>query len=314
MKINPLILITIILVISILTPILYKNLNQSPTEHCLTIGILQSTSHPALDKAREGFIKTVEESMGNNVKFIIKNAQGSIANMQTIAQSMHMNQDIDAIYAIATPAAQAIATIEKEKPIIIAAVTDHTTIIYNNQQNICGGSDKINIPATIEALKLLLPNIKKIALLTQIGGEHYEQEIKEFENEIQKQNLESIRIGFSSEADVAPAIIAACGKSDMILTPNYNIIASAMPTAASIALKNNKPIMACYPDAVKQGAFAAYGIDYFTNGIHAGECAIELFKNGKKPFELPIKKQIGSLVINEDVAQKLNIAHNSLQK
>ncbi len=41
-----------------------------------------------------------------------------------LLRRFHINKNVTAIYAIATPAAQAIAAQEKEKPIFIAAITD----------------------------------------------------------------------------------------------------------------------------------------------------------------------------------------------
>ena len=56
-----------------------------------TIGIAQFAEHPSLDNCREGFIQGLAEKgyvEGENVKFIIQNAQADMGMTQQIAQQM----------------------------------------------------------------------------------------------------------------------------------------------------------------------------------------------------------------------------------
>ena len=53
------------------------------------VGIVQIVEHPALDAAREGFIDFLAENgyrEGENITYQIQNAQGDMANANTIAQ------------------------------------------------------------------------------------------------------------------------------------------------------------------------------------------------------------------------------------
>ena len=80
-----------------------------------TVGIVQTASHPALNAARDGFIETLQKQFGDEIDFVIRNGEGSISTIYAIAQQLHAREDIDAIYAIATPAAQAAASSRKRK-------------------------------------------------------------------------------------------------------------------------------------------------------------------------------------------------------
>jgi putative ABC transport system substrate-binding protein len=271
------------------------------------IGIIQSASHPALDQARNGFIEVTKKAFDGDVEYVVRNAQGSVANNHAIAASFHAHDDIDLIFAIATPAAQAIAALEKNKPICIAAVTDVERLREHGNRNICGGSDKVNIPGVIALIKQLLPNAKTIALLAQTGDINAQEEIVEMERELACGNLISVRIGFASEADVPAVVLSACGKGDAILTPNYNIISSSMSLVSSIAQQNNKPLITCDPNLIQLGALAAHGVDYYVNGQQAGECAVHVLLHHKNPHDLPIKRQEGITVINKNAADKLRL-------
>lgn len=86
------------------------------------IGVLQLTQHTALDKVNEGFVAAIEES-GIDAELDQQNASGDQSACQTIAQ-MLVDSESDLIFAIATPAAQAVAGMTEEIPIVVSAVTD----------------------------------------------------------------------------------------------------------------------------------------------------------------------------------------------
>lgn len=274
----------------------------------ITIGIIQTASHPALDAARQGFMDSLSKQLGSRVRYRVKNAQGSIPAANTIAASMHAHDHIDAIYAIATPASQAIAAIEYDKPIMIAAVTDHATINGNKNKNICGGSDKVDGKKAVRLLHSLLPEARTVGVISQTGDTNSEKEVVALEQELRLLGVTPRRIAYTTESDIPAAIIAGARSCDAIITPNYNAIASAMKLVSSLALEQSVPVIACYPDAVNQGALAAHGIDYYTNGEHAALCALDVLINKKQPHELPIRMQEGNAYINTAVAQRLGIS------
>ena len=301
---NNTVIATIIALIAL--TLLYCLFYKKPSPDVIKIGIFQTASHPALDKARDGFITKIKNVLGDKVQFVMRNSEGSITNNFVIAESFHSHDEIVGILTLATPATQAMASIEKNKPIFIAAVTDCVWLLKNNN-NVFGASDKINIPDTIALMKALVPTVNNVALLAYTGDANSEKEISEIEEELKKTGLTSTRIAFNSEADVPGAILSACGKGDIILTPNYNIIISAMPLVASIALQNKKPLFALDQAAVEQGALAANGIDYFMNGQQAAESALEIFFNKDNTPDASIKTQKGSFFINQCTADSLGI-------
>ena len=78
--------------------------------------------HTALDAANEGFIAALDEA-GIPYEADQQNASGEQANCMTIAEKL-VNDGSDLILAIATPAAQAVAGVTEEIPVLLTAVTD----------------------------------------------------------------------------------------------------------------------------------------------------------------------------------------------
>ena len=87
------------------------------------VGVIQYMQHDALDASYKGFKDTLVKAGYKASNITLKNASGENSNCETIAESL-VNDGNDLIYAIATPAAQAVVKKTKDIPVVISAVTD----------------------------------------------------------------------------------------------------------------------------------------------------------------------------------------------
>ena len=150
----------IIKAVAVLTVLLSSfagiQLTASAQEETIKIGILQYVEHEALDAAREGFIERLEESeYGDRIEFDIQNASGNQSTLQSISEKIARDNDI--LYAIATPAAISLASLEQEKPIFIAAVTDPVEAgladsLEDPGRNVTGTSDMQPLEEQVDLL------------------------------------------------------------------------------------------------------------------------------------------------------------------
>ena len=88
------------------------------------IGIIQLVEHPALDASYKGFVDGLKEAGyvdGQNIDIDYENAQGDQSNCVTIADKL-VSSKCDLIFAIATPAAQAVANRTDSIPILVTAL------------------------------------------------------------------------------------------------------------------------------------------------------------------------------------------------
>lgn len=282
--------------------------HQTPSAR-FTIGILQTASHPALDAAREGFVTELKNVLGSDVAFVVRIAQGSVSQAHAIAQRFHADASISAILAIATPAAQAAAAVEKDKPIIITAVTDpHALGIMDPQRNVCGATDMIDVSAEIEALHQLIPHAQTIAILANNAEPNAALLAKMMVKEIETRNLKALPISVQTEADMLPAFASALHNADAIIAPTDNTVACAITTLAAQARAARKPFIVSDNLLVSKGALMARGVDYFESGRQAATCAQEVLMHGKKPHDIPLQSPKKSTIfVNKTVAQELGI-------
>jgi len=291
-----------------LSYIAYRQNKQSAKTAEFSIGIIQTASHPALDAARDGFVSTLKNRLGDRVDFLLQNAQGSIDTLQVIAQRMHAKSTLTGFYAIATPALQAIAGTVKKRPIVFAAVTDPNTLGLENAANITGARDMIHVPKTIAMIQQLTPQVKTIALLYTNAEENSVVMVKEMRKILEARGLAVLDVPIANQADIAVAVESACRKADALLAPTDNNVAAAIDLIASIALNNKKPLYVSDNLLVSHGALAARGIDYTQNGIQAANLMIDILLEGKNPRELSVEQPASDKIyLNKNTLDKLGL-------
>lgn len=278
----------------------FKHSRKKPT-HQFTVGILQTASHPALDAVREGFKKQAQATL-NDVGFIEQNAQGSTSTAHMIAQSFNQNKSIDLVLAIATPAAQAMASINSSKPIVFAAVTDPKAAGLIGS-NICGATDSINIAQQCALISQLTPNAKTVALLFNKGEVNATSMVATMEPELKKLGLTTIQCCVTNEAEIPAAVASACSKADVILAPIDNTVASTIDFIAPMTRSKQVPLFVSDNLLVKRGALAARGVDYFTSGMTAADLAQKILIEHQEPSALKtVTPECNTIFVNKDTA------------
>lgn len=134
----------------------------------IKIGVIQLVEHPALDASYKGFVDGLKDAGyvdGVNIKIDYENAQGEQSNCVTIADKL-VSKRSNLIFAIATPAAQAVANKTSTIPVLVTAVTDPKTagLVESNKMpgtNVSGTSDLTPVAAQIDLLKKIVPSAKK---------------------------------------------------------------------------------------------------------------------------------------------------------
>ena len=258
------------------------------------VAIVQYVEHPSLDSIRESTIKALADQgfvEGENITIDYQNAQADQSNLNSIA-SKFVGDKPDIIIAIATPAAQAMASATSEIPVIFSAVTDPLGAklvddLAAPKANITGTSDAIPVDQVFELCKELTPNVKKIGFLYTASETNSQSVITEAKVLADQYGFtyEESTITSTSELQQAAEILA--GKVDAIYTPIDNGIASAMPVLAEIGRAAKIPVYVGADSMVKDGGYATIGVNYEDLGKKTGEMAAKAL-NGTPISELPV--------------------------
>lgn len=288
---------------------------RKPVEETLKVGIVQIVEHPALDSAREGFMDVLTEHgyvEGENITYQIQNAQGDMATANTIAQKFK-NENPDLILAIATPTAQAVANLVKDKPILITAVTDPVGagLVESAERpgnNVTGTNDLQPMEGQFKLAQDLVPSASRVGIIYNAGEANSVTQVEIAKKITTELGLEVVEATADNSAGVLQAAQSFIGRVDLIYVPTDNTVVSAFSSVVKVAEENKIPIIAGEENLVSQGALATVGVNYYRLGRQTAEMALKILKGEAKPETMPIESQKeNELVINEDVAKAIGI-------
>ncbi|MGV8075460.1 MAG: ABC transporter substrate-binding protein [Syntrophobacteraceae bacterium] len=283
-------------------------------EKCISIGIAQIVEHQALDAARQGFIDALKERgyvEGKNVSYDVQIAQSNMATANSIAKAL-VGKDVDLIYAIATPTAQAVVNTTKKVPVVISSVTDPVGagLVQSLEKpggNVTGTTDCSPVDRQMDLIIEIYPQLKRLGFIYNSGEDNSISSLKEIKEQASKKGIEVVEATVSNSSGVFPAARSLVGRVDAIHIPTDNTVVSALESVVKVCEDNRIPLFAADIDSVPRGAVAALAIDYYRLGRQSGEMAVRVLK-GASPSTMQIEtlKDL-ELVVNRRAAEKMGV-------
>ena len=263
----------------------------------VTIGIIQISSHPALDETFKGIEFTLKEALESSVQIISKNAQGSVLNA-TMAAKKFVGQKVDLIITIGTPAAQAAASAVKGTsiPVVFSSISDPVDAglvktVKTPGGQITGVSNATPQKPQLEFFQTFIPNLKTIGMIYNPGESNSISLVKETTKAAKELDLTIQTSGVTKSHEVALATrkLISSG-AQAIFINNDNTALSAFDVITQIAGNSGIPVFVSDTDYVKTdedesrkyGALAALGPNQFNIGNQTAEMAL-LILDGKDP-------------------------------
>lgn len=277
------------------------------------IGVIQYMPHTALDASNEGFFAALDE-LGISYEADQQNAAGETSTCQTIAQNL-ASAGNDLIFAIATPAAQAMAGVTEDIPIVLTAVTDPADagLVESNDApggNVTGTSDLTPVAEQIALIKKIFPDAETVGMLYCSSEANSVFQIDLAKEACDSEGLSYEDYTVSSSNEIQSVVESAVGKVDVLYSPTDNIIANNMATVSMIANENQLPVICGEEGMVDNGGLITYGIDYYELGYMAGEMAAKILAGESQPADMPIEYLDASkcsLKVNADTAEALGL-------
>jgi putative ABC transport system substrate-binding protein len=287
------------------------------SNNVMKIGVIQLVKHDALDRTYQGFVDELKELgyvNGENIEIDYQVASGDQASCMTIAEAM-VNDKKDLIFAIATPAAQAVASKTTEIPILVSAVTDPAAsgLVASNEApgcNVSGTSDLTPVAEQIELLKEVLPNAKKIAVLYCSSESNSEIQLNLAKKAAEKNGLEVVEASVSSSNEIQQVVASLEGKVDAIYTPTDNTIAAGMASVSMVATREGIPVICGESGMVKEGGLITYALDYYNLGAQTAKQAVKVLKDEIKIENMAIEYASSDSLkyaVNTAIAEQLGI-------
>lgn len=285
----------------------------------VSVGILQFMEHNSLNAAREGFVSELEEGGfidGDTMSLEIMNAQGDQSNLQSMSEQLSSNTDL--MLAIATPAAQSLATAEEEKPVLFTAVTDPVDagLVDSSDQpgrNLTGTSDMVPIDEQIRLLLSIVPDAQTVGIIYNSSEPNSEIQANLAIEALEAEGVTAEVATVTSTNDVQQVTESLMQRIDALYIPTDNTMASTSATVGELAIENQIPVVAGSMEQIEEGGLATYGINYNELGRQTARMAIEILTNDASPDSMAVEtSEFLELVVNEDMAVELGIDPDSI--
>ncbi len=281
----------------------------------VNVGIVQLVEHAALDAANKGFVEGLASKgykEGQNIAFDRQNAQADQSNLQNIAHRF-VNNKVNLICAIATPAAQTAANVTSDIPIVATAVTDYQTakLVKDNAKpgtNVTGTSDMNPVKEQLDLLLKIVPNAKAVGVIYCSSEVNSQLQTDILKKAAADKGIAIKEATVSNVNDIQQAARSLVGNVDAIYVPTDNVLASAMPTLSTVTEEAKLPVICGEGGEVKAGGLATLGVDYYKLGFQAGEMAADILSGKSKPADMAVQTQKEfSAIVNMKVAEKIGV-------
>ncbi|HHY20586.1 MAG TPA: ABC transporter substrate-binding protein [Bacilli bacterium] len=286
----------------------------------VVVGVTQYVEHPSLDAAYEGFKAALKDNgfvEGENLDLKYQSAQGDQNNTHTIATNL-VGDNVDLIFANATPSAIAAQNATNDIPIVFTSVTDAVEAglveeMEKTDGNITGVVDlhPESIKKTMEFIDEYF-NGAKVGVIYNAGEQNSVVQMKAVEEAAEGTSLQLVTRTVATSAEVQQAANSLVGTADVFFVFTDNTVVSALDSVISVVNDHQIPLVVGEPDSLAKGGFATFGIDYYTIGYRTGEMAAQILKGEKTIADLPVEyPQEMQLFINKTAAEAQGIEWNA---
>ncbi|MFL2135196.1 ABC transporter substrate binding protein [Ruoffia sp. FAM 24228] len=278
----------------------------------INVGVLQFVEHESLDQNYQGFIDGLEEAgyvEGENLTLNYLNASGDTANLQSMSENVTNSSDY--IFAIATPAAQAIANVEQKKPVLFSSVSDPVGagLVQNLEEpeaNITGTTDAGPIEDQVALLQAVVPDAERVGIIYNSGEANSMSEAEKATAALEAAGIEVVEATVTSTNDISQVMSGLVNDDvDAVFTVTDNTIASAMTLVGDLALEAELPIIGGSKDMALANGLTTYGLDYYELGKQTAGMLVEIIESGEI---IPVESaDTLELVVNEENAEILGL-------
>ena len=221
---------------------------------------------------------------------------------------------VDLIVAPTTPAVMAAKQATSLIPIVIATADDPvgTGLVASLARpggNVTGLSNQISdtSPKRLELLREVVPALRRLAILFNVGNPGAVLDIREFEAAVRMFGLEALTFEIRRAEDIAPGFEALKGRADALYVAADPLVNTNRVRINTLALAARLPTMHGVRDYVEAGGLMSYGPNVPDQYRRAADYVDKILR-GAKPGDLPVEQPTKfDLIINLTTAKALGL-------
>ncbi len=243
----------------------------------ITLGIVQPFESPQFDEYQKALLAELENKgyvEGKNLTLDYQNAQGDFSLIPTII-SKFTSEEVDVILCVTTPACIPTAKASDTTPVVFSYMNDPVGAgvvpsIKQHGGNITGVQNSIPTEGWINMLKEIVPGVKKVGAISNLGESNAQYEIKQIKEYIAGSEIELVEANVTSVSEVLTAAQSLVGRVDVILLVGDNTVRQATAAIIQVGETSQIPVFGSMFYDVNKGVIAAYNYDVTDYGRQVG--------------------------------------------
>jgi putative ABC transport system substrate-binding protein len=221
---------------------------------------------------------------------------------------------VDVILTAGTDATIAVKKTTSEIPIVFAAVGDPVgtglvASLAHPGGNVTGLSNEQGDLAgyRLELLHEVVPSVRRVALLGNIGSPLILLEMKAAEEAAPRLGLEVFRLGVKKAEEIESAMESVRDRADALYVCTDPLISTNRVSVNILAIGEKLPTMNSFREYVQAGGLISYGPNFPDLFRRAGDFVDKILR-GVKPADLPVEQPVKfDLMINATTAKVLGL-------
>lgn len=290
------------------------------------VGIIQFVDDASLNQIEQNIeaeLTAKSEEGEDNYIFegYVYNGQADATTLSQIATQL-LDDEVDVIVPIATPAAQIVqaATEDHPVPIVFSAVSDPVGAGLVESMdapgaNITGTSDALNTEAILDLMLIGNPDIQSVGLLYSQSEDSSKQPIADAKAYLDEKGISYVEKTGTNNTEVlqaADALVAA--GVDAIFTPTDNTIMTAEFGIYEKLIDAGIPHYCGADSFALNGAFCGYGVDYAKLGVATADLVVEVLQ-GADPATTAVQTfDNGIATVNTETAEAIGIDYSGFSE
>lgn len=308
--------LTAVIIIGVIAGIRYGKISSIIPQKKAKIGVFLMSDNPILTITRDSFLDRMKELGyvdGRNAVFLVENANGDMATVNTIADRF-LREKVDIVVPISTNCTQVAINKMKNTPIVFATVANPFIIGAGRSEkdhlpNVTGVYGTMDMGKVMEVVRKVFPGPVSVGAIWDPGQANSEYNVGLLKEALKKYPDIVFRGGnIASSSEVFQVAQSLVQKGiTVFVQPTDNIVFSAFDSVIKAARGNRVPIIYTDVSNPGNGALIVYGYTYETSGKQAANLADRILK-GEDPAGIPFEQYRETVLgINLKVAKELGV-------
>ena len=287
------------------------------------IGIVQFVDDASLNQIETNIEKELdvlaqEKDVVFNYADYVYNGQADATVLNQIGADL-VADEVDAIIAIATPAAQVMQAAVEDTgiPVIFSAVSDPVTAGLVDSLdapggNITGTSDALDTKAVFDLMLAADQDLSSVGLLYNKSEDASTKAILDAKAYCEEKGIQVVeKTGTTNdEVSLAADALVAAGVG-AVFTPSDNTVMTAELAIYEKFAEAGIPHYAGADSFALNGAFLGYGVNYEDLGVATADMVAEILAEGKDPAQTPVRTMdSGIATVNTEIADQIGIDYS----